>query len=118
MRKWIRWALALENFDAVGRWRTLSEADAPIDASGILPDGTRFDGPQGLRTVLENRSQEFITTLTEKLLTYAAGRGLELADAPVVRHIVRDAARDDYRFSSLIRGVVDSKPFRMRRVQP
>ena len=110
--------LALENFDAVGRWRTLSEADAPIDASGILPDGTRFDGPQGLRTVLENRSQEFITTLTEKLLTYAAGRGLELADAPVVRHIVRDAARNDYRFSSLIRGVVDSKPFRMRRVQP
>ena len=110
--------LALENFDAVGRWRALSEAAAPIDASGILPDGTRFDGPQGLRTVLESRAEEFVTTLTEKLLTYAVGRGMELADAPVVRQIVRDAARDDYRFSSLILGVVDSKPFRMRRVQP
>ena len=110
--------LALENFDAVGRWRERSESDAPVDASGVLPDGTRFDGPQGLRTVLESRAEEFVTTLTEKLLTYAVGRGVELADAPVVRRIVRDAARDDYRFSSLIRGVVDSKPFRMRRVQP
>ena len=110
--------LALENFDAVGRWRERSESDAPVDASGVLPDGTRFDGPQGLRTVLESRAEEFVTTLTEKLLTYAVGRGMELADAPVVRQIVRDAARDDYRFSSLIRGVVDSRPFRMRRVQP
>ena len=110
--------LSLENFDAVGRWRERSESDGPIDASGVLPDGTRFDGPRGLRTVLESRAEEFITTLTEKLLTYAIGRGTELADAPVVRQIVRDAARDDYRFSSLIRGVVDSKPFRMRRVQP
>ncbi len=110
--------LALENFDAVGRWRERSESDEPVDASGVLPDGTRFDGPQGLRTVLESRAEEFVTTLTEKLLTYAVGRGVELADAPVVRQIVRDAARDDYRFSSLIRGVVDSGPFRMRRVQP
>ena len=110
--------LALENFDAVGRWRDRSESDEPVDASGVLPDGTRFDGPQGLRTVLESRAEEFVTTLTEKLLTYAVGRGVELADAPVVRQIVRDAARDDYRFSSLIRSVVDSGPFRMRRVQP
>ena len=110
--------LALENFDAVGRWRERSESDEPVDASGVLPDGTRFDGPQGLRTVLESRAEEFVTTLAEKLLTYAVGRGVELTDAPVVRRIVRDAAGDDYRFSSLIRGVVDSKPFRMRRVQP
>ena len=110
--------LALENFDAIGRWRERSESDEPVDASGVLPDGTRFDGPRGLRTVLESRAEEFVTTLTEKLLTYAVGRGVELADAPVVRRIVRDAARDDYRFSSLIAGVVDSRPFRMRRVQP
>ena len=110
--------LALENFDAVGRWRQRSESDAPIDASGVLPDGTRFDGPRGLRGVLESRAEEFITTLAEKLLTYAVGRGVELADAPVVRQVVRDAARSDYRFSSLIAGIVDSRPFRMRRVQP
>ena len=110
--------LALENFDAVGRWRERSESDEPVDASGVLPDGTRFDGPQGLRTVLESRAEEFITTLAEKLLTYAVGRGVELADAPVVRQVVRDAARSDYRFSSLIAGIVDSRPFRMRRVQP
>ena len=110
--------LALEHFDAIGRWRERSESEALIDASGVLPDGTRFDGPQGLRAVLADRAEEFVTTLTGKLLTYAVGRGVELADAPVVRQIVRDAARDDYRFSSLIAGVVDSRPFRMRRVQP
>ena len=110
--------LSLENFDAVGRWRTLSEADTPIDASGALPDGTTFEGPQGLRNALAARSEEFITTFTEKLLTYAVGRGVELADAPVVRQITRQAADSDYRFSSLIMGVVESAPFQKRRSQP
>ena len=108
---------ALENFDAVGRWRVLSEARTPIDASGVLPDGTAFEGPAGLRHVLASRPDGFVTTLAEKLLTYALGRGLELADGPVVRGIVRGAARDDYRFSSVIMGVVQSTPFRMRRAQ-
>ena len=106
---------ALENFDAVGRWRALSEARTPIDASGVLPDGTAFEGPAGLRRVLASRPSGFVTTLTEKLLTYALGRGLELADGPVVRGIVRGAAGDGYRFSSVIMGVVQSTPFRMRR---
>ena len=108
---------ALENFDAVGRWRVLSEARTPIDASGVLPDGTAFDGPAGLRRVLANRPEGFVTTLAEKLLTYALGRGLELADGPVVRGVVRGAGRDVYRFSSVIIGVVKSSPFRMRRAQ-
>jgi mono/diheme cytochrome c family protein len=105
--------LALENFDAVGRWRTLGESAAPIDASGSLPDGTRFQGPAGLREALL-QSDRFVPTVTEKLLTYALGRGLEYYDAPAVRAIVRNAARDEYRFSSLILGVVQSAPFRMR----
>ena len=109
--------LALENFDAVGRWRTRSEANAPIDVSGALPDGRRFEGPQGLRNALASRSEDFITTFTEKLLTYALGRGVELSDAPVVRQITRDAASREYRFSSLIMGIVQSRPFRMRRSQ-
>ena len=109
---------ALENFDAVGRWRVLSEARTPIDASGTLPDGTAFEGPAGLRRVLASRPAGFVTTLTEKLLTYALGRGLELSDRPVVRGIVRGAAGHDYRFSSVIMGVVQSTPFRLRRAQP
>ena len=110
--------LSLENFDAVGRWRTRSEANTPIDASGALPDGSTFEGPQGLRNALASRSEAFITTFTEKLLTYAIGRGVELADAPVVRQITRDAGGSDYRFSSLIMGIVESAPFQMRRSQP
>jgi hypothetical protein len=105
--------LSLENFDAVGRWRSLGESAARIDASGVLPDGTRFEGPAGLRNALL-QSDRFVPTVTEKLLTYALGRGLEPYDAPAVRAIVRAASRDDYRFSSLITGVVRSAPFRMR----
>jgi len=108
--------LSLENFDAVGRWRTLGESSAPIDASGMAPDGTRFDGPDGLRSTLL-RSDRFVSTLTEKMLTYALGRGLEYYDAPSVRAILRSAAQDDYRFSSLIVGVVQSAPFRMRKAE-
>jgi hypothetical protein len=108
--------LSLENFDAVGRWRTLGESSAPIDATGMTPDGTRFQGAEGLREALL-RSDRFVATLTEKLMTYALGRGVEYYDAPTVRAILRDAARDEYRFSSLVLGVVQSPAFRMRRVE-
>ncbi len=110
--------LSLENFDAVGRWRSVDATFRPIDASGVLPDGTTFDGAAGLRETLLGRPEQFVTTLTEKLLTYALGRGIEHYDAPAVRAILEDAARDDYRFSSLVLGIVNSTPFQMRRTQP
>ena len=102
---------ALENFDGLGRWR------AGVDASGVLPDGTRIDGPVGLRQVLLARKDQFVTTATERLLTYALGRGVEPSDMPAVRKIVRNAAPADYRWSSLISGVVNSVPFQMRRAR-
>ena len=106
---------ALENFDAIGRWRT-SDAGFPVDASAVLADGlTAFDGPGGLRRVLLDRSEQFVETVAEKLLVYALGRGVEHHDRPVIRGIVRAAAEDDYRWSSLVLGIVDSTPFRMRR---
>jgi hypothetical protein len=106
--------LALENFDAVGAWRT-HEAGAPIDASGQLGDGTRVDGVASLRAGLLKRPEVVVGTVAEKLLTYALGRGLEDEDMPAVRAIVRQSAVDGYRFSSLIEGVVNSTPFQMRR---
>ncbi|HEU4689327.1 MAG TPA: DUF1592 domain-containing protein [Vicinamibacterales bacterium] len=106
--------LSLENFDAIGRYRTLGESSAPIDATGQSPDGKRFEGPDGLRSVLMG-SDRFVSTLTEKMMTYALGRGVEYYDAPAVRAILRDASRNDYRFSSLIVGIVQSAPFRMRK---
>jgi mono/diheme cytochrome c family protein len=108
---------ALENFDPMGRWRTTAEGDSAIDASGALVDGSRFEGPAGLRSILLARRDQFITTVTEKLLSYALGRRLEAFDQPAVRKIVRDAAADDYRWSSLVRGIVASVPFQMRRSQ-
>ncbi|TDI15042.1 MAG: DUF1592 domain-containing protein, partial [Acidobacteria bacterium] len=105
---------ALENFDAIGRWRA-TEAGLPIDASGVLPDGTQFEGASGLREVLLSRRQDFVRTVTEKLLTYALGRGTEYYDAPAIRSIMREAAPSDYRWSSLIMGIVKSTPFQMRR---
>ncbi len=107
--------LALENFDAIGRWRNRSETRGAIDASGELPDGTPFDGPAGLKAALLRHPDRFVTTVTEKLLTYALGRGIEHYDAPTVRAIVRAAAGDGYRLSSLVKGVVRSAPFQMRR---
>jgi mono/diheme cytochrome c family protein len=107
---------SLENYDAVGRWRT-TEQDVPIDASGNLPDGSQFVGVAGLRQALLSRPELFVTTLTEKLLTYGLGRGLESYDAAAVRKIVRDARNDDYRFSSLVLGIVTSTPFQLRRSQ-
>ena len=105
---------SLENYDAVGRWRN-SEEDAPIDASGNLPDGGQFAGVAGLRQALLSHPELFVNTLTEKLLTYGIGRGLEFYDEAAVRKIVRDAHSNDYRFSSLILGIVNSTPFQMRR---
>jgi hypothetical protein len=102
---------ALENFDGLGRWRT------GIDSSGTLPDGTTLDGPAGLRRVLLDKKHEFVTTTTERLLTYALGRGVEPFDMPAVRTIVRDAAQRDYRWSSVIMGIVKSVPFQMRRAR-
>ncbi len=109
--------LSLENFDMVGRWRDVDEALIPIDASGALPDGRKFDGPAGLRAVLLSHPDQFARTVTEKMLTYALGRGLEYYDMPTVRTIVRDAARQNYRASSLVVGIVNSRPFQMRRRQ-
>jgi len=105
---------ALENYDAVGQWRA-TDADAPIDASGKLPDGTAFDGPAGLTQLLLTKYRaDFVRTATEKLLTYALGRGVEYYDLPAVRAIDRAAADDNYRISSWIAAVVNSVPFRMR----
>lgn len=106
---------ALENFDAIGKWRSRGEGGSPIDATAVAPDGTKFEGLAGLKTVLLRDREQFALTVTEKLLTYALGRGLQYYDMPVVRKIVRDAAVHDYRWSSLIRGIVDSVPFQMRR---
>jgi len=106
---------ALENFDAIGSWRDTSEAGLPIDSSGTMPSGTQFEGPAGLRSVLLSRDEEFAGALTEKLLAYAVGRGLEYSDQPSVRQMLRDAAPDTYRWSSLILGIVKSAPFQGRR---
>jgi hypothetical protein len=107
---------ALENYDAIGRWRT-KDAGAPVDASGKLPDGTEFIGASQLQQALLRRPELFVSTLTEKLLTYALGRGLEAYDMPSVRKIVREAAAGEYRFSSLILGIAGSTPFQMRSSQ-
>jgi len=105
---------SLENYDAVGRWRQ-SEAEQPIDASGNFPGGAQFKGVSGLEKALIDRPDMFVGTLVEKLLTYSLGRVVEHYDAPAVRKIVRDARPERYRFSSLIVGITNSKPFQMRR---
>jgi hypothetical protein len=119
--------LALENFDATGVWRDYdntpavpwirTEGAAVIDASGKLPDGTMFNGPAELKLALLSKPERFVTTITEKLMIYALGRGLEYYDMPNVRSIVRQSAAGDYRFSTLVLGIVDSQPFLMRRCQ-
>jgi hypothetical protein len=106
---------ALENYDGIGKWRT-KEAGLPIDAAGKLPNGTKFSGPAELKKILLTAHRdEFVTTVTEKLLTYALGRGLETYDAPAVRAIMREAAKDNYRLPALISAVINSKPFQMRK---
>ncbi|MBM3772676.1 MAG: DUF1592 domain-containing protein [Acidimicrobiia bacterium] len=106
---------SLETFDAIGRARRVDEQFVPIDASGVLPDGSKFDGPNGLREALLAQPERVITTFTEKLLTYALGRGLESTDMPAVRRISRESAVSDYRFSTIVLGIVNSVPFQMRR---
>jgi mono/diheme cytochrome c family protein len=104
---------SLENFDAVGQWRT-ADGDFPVNASGVLLDGTRVDGPAALRRALTAQQEQFVRTVTGKLLTYAIGRELEYYDAPAIRSIVRAAAADGYRWSSVISALVRSTPFQMR----
>ncbi|MCY4511191.1 MAG: DUF1588 domain-containing protein, partial [Acidobacteria bacterium] len=107
---------ALENFDGIGQWRD-RDGGAPIDASGLLPDGTAFTGPADFREALLERRGEFVRTVTEKLLTYALGRAVGAHDMPAVRRILGESASDDHRWSSLILGIVESRPFQMRRAQ-
>jgi hypothetical protein len=106
---------SLENFDATGEWRTKEAPGVGVDASGRLADGTPVDGPVALRRALLKHPEQFVRTMTEKLLTYGLGRGLEYYDMPVVRAIARDAARQNYRFSALIAGIVKSAPFQLKK---
>ena len=110
---WIRSGFSLENFDAVGAWRA-TDAGEPIDTSGQLADGTKVDGPVSLRQALLRHPEIFVETFTEKLLTYALGRGVAYYDMPTVRAIVRDASVHGYQFSSILTGIVKSPPFGMR----
>jgi hypothetical protein len=106
--------LSLEKFDAIGRRRS-AEGGMPIDAAGSLPDGSQFADVQGLEQALLRRPELFVGTFSEKLLTYALGRGVEPYDAPAIRTIVREARPQNFRVSSLILGVVKSQPFQMRK---
>ena len=105
---------SLENFDAIGQWRTV-DGPSPINATGVLLDGTRVDGPAALRRALVAQKDQFVRAVTGKLLTYAVGREMEYFDAPAIRSIARSAAADDYRWSSTILAIVKSAPFQMRR---
>jgi hypothetical protein len=105
---------ALESFDAVGAFRT-QEAGRALDVTATLADGTQMEGLPGLRGVLLARKDEFTRAFTQRLLTYALGRGLEATDMPVVRNIARTAAADDYRIHTLILAIVQSEPFNLRR---
>jgi hypothetical protein len=109
---------ALDNFDALGRWRTVDASGETIDPSGVLPDGTKFEGAAGLQRVLVSHPERFVSTLTENLLAYALGRSLEHHDMPIIRSVVRNSASRDYRFSELVLGVVNSAPFQMRQAEP
>ena len=105
--------LSLENFDGIGRWRA-ADGGVRIDASDTLFDGTKVDGPVALRRAVLGRSDQFVRTMTEMLLTYGLGRGIEYYDMPVVRSILKESARNNYRFSSLVLGIVRSAPFQMK----
>lgn len=108
---------ALENFDATGHWRATSEDGGPVDAAGSLPDGSKFDGVTGLRSYLLSRRDQFVGTFTDKLLAWALGRSTEYYDMPAERKITRAAAANDYRWSSIIEGIVQSVPFQMSSVK-
>ena len=106
---------SLEHYDAIGRYRETEEGGQLVDASAAMPGGVTFDGLEGMRSMLVSRETDFVNTVVERLLTYALGRGLEYYDQPVIRKIIREAAADDYRWSSLILGIADSMPFQMKR---
>jgi hypothetical protein len=109
--------LALENFDGVGRWREKDRlAETRIDAAGVLPDGGAVNGPVDLRNALMKNPDQFVQTLTTKLMIYASGRPMEWQDMPTIRGIVRQAAADEYRFASLVTFIVKSAPFRMKQI--
>ena len=109
---------AMENFDAVGRWRTIAENGGTIDASGVLPDGTKFNGPAELRGLLAKNPDQFVTVVAEKLFVYALGRGIEYYDEPTIRQMVRGASHDNYSFASLVLQLVKSTPFMERSAPP
>jgi hypothetical protein len=109
------YGLALENFDAVGRWRTVNENGEPVDASTELINGKKFEGITGLRDIILAEKEQFVQTATHRLLTYALGRGLDYYDMPTVRKSVRESAPSNYNFSTLVLNVVKSMPFQMRR---
>jgi len=103
---------SLENFDALGKWRATADGET-VDAAASLPDGTRFTGIAGLRALLISHKEDFVRTLSEKMLAYALGRGIESSDLPAVRKIARDSAAGDYRWTSLVLAVARSTPFTM-----
>ncbi|HEY4362793.1 MAG TPA: DUF1592 domain-containing protein [Bryobacteraceae bacterium] len=105
---------ALENFDSVGNWRDAGPDGAPLDSSGVLADGTKVNGPAALREAILSRPDAFVTVVTEKMLTYALGRGLEPSDMPVVRRIVKKASQNGYGLSTIVMGIIESAPFQMR----
>jgi hypothetical protein len=110
---------ALENFNSVGQWRGAMPNGATIDANGVLADGTRLAGPVDLRKAIASRPEAFVSVITERLMVYALGRGLEPSDMPVVRRIVRKAGQNGYRLSAIVNGIVESAPFQMRtRLEP
>jgi mono/diheme cytochrome c family protein len=110
---------ALENFNSVGQWREKTENGAPIDAAGVLADGAKVNGPVALRSAILSRPDAFATVLTERIMTYALGRGVEPSDMPVVRGIVKKAGQSNYRLASIVQSIVESAPFQMRtRLEP
>jgi hypothetical protein len=108
---------SLENFDAIGQWRTADQG-VPIDASGVLADGSTINGAPQLLALLAARPEQFVRTMTQMLMTYALGRGTEYYDMPIVRAIARDSAQQNYRFSALVAGIVKSAPFQMKMTRP
>ena len=108
---------SLENYNAVGQWRDFEVDGSRVDASGAAPGSGALNGVDGLENALMARPELFVRALTENLMTFALGRGIEYYDAPAVRKIVRDAAKDDYRFASIILGITKSAPFQMRRAE-
>jgi hypothetical protein len=110
---------ALEKFNSVGQWREVTETGAAIDTGGVLADGAKVDGPIALRNAILSRPEAFTTVLTERLMTYALGRGVEPSDMPVVRSIVKKSAPNNYRLESIVQSIVESAPFQMRtRLEP